>query len=127
MNISRMFNHLFSSNKNLENNQTIQNKKNDNSENVLNIKQVTLNNVAATGKDADSALKSLKEQIKKEQNPHQFDAGRIHALLNGEKTSRLDSYRTEVLKNVVGEQNQAALVQSNTVNQMKKLLTGKSA
>lgn len=123
MNINRIFNHLFSGDKKNETG-LLQKKNRETDQSHVNVKQISLNNVDAT-QNIELTFKQIQAQLLKEKNPHQFDANRVIGVLNGEKTGRLDTMTTEVLKSVISEENRNAVATSNSFQQIKNIISQK--
>ena len=123
MNISRIFNQLFSNDKKIETNQ-FQKKNRESDESQINVKQISLNNIDAS-QNIEVTFKQIQTQVLKEKNPHKLETNRVMGVLNGEKTARLDAFRTEVLKNVIADENKSAVVSKDALQQLKNFMTQK--
>ncbi|HCL56423.1 MAG TPA: hypothetical protein DHW82_05375 [Spirochaetia bacterium] len=89
---------------------------------MIQIKSKNLNDFQSFEKNFQK-IEKIKNEIAKNSQLHSLSGERAVKVLGGEKNQFLSEIRSDVLKQVIQEENTSALVQTNTFTQIKKFFS----
>jgi len=89
---------------------------------IIQIKSKNLNDFQSFEKNIQK-FEKIKSEIAKNSQVHDLSGERAAKILGGEKNQFLSEIRSDVLKQVIKEENTSALVQKDTFSRIKKIFS----